>query len=155
MLKIFLPRDSKLIYLGQKGHLDFSIASFCNKNLLANSIPGKKHTPVNTKLFTYVRGTLSQLFNRYLQRWAQPQRTMGSQYLGVLSHLGLNQRQHHHEGLLEIARALLQGYPGLWLPFCLLILLLSLGFSDYLKSASSGGLDSLSPACGSLPAFPG
>lgn len=24
-----------------------------------------------------MRGTLSQLFNRYLQRWAQPQRTMG------------------------------------------------------------------------------
>ena len=155
MLKKILPRDSKLIYLGQKGHLDFSIASFCNKNLLANSIPGRKHTPVNTKLCTYVRGTLSQLFNRYFQRWAQPQRTMGSQYLGVLSHLGLNQRQHLHEGLLEMARALLQGYWGLWRPFRLLILLLSLGFSDYSKSASSGGLDSLSPACGSLPAFPG
>lgn len=46
MLKKFLPRDSKLLYLGQIDHLDFSIASFCNENLLANPIPGKKTTPL-------------------------------------------------------------------------------------------------------------
>lgn len=88
---VLSPRDLKVIYQEEKAG-----THHCQRHLLRLS-----------------ERTINLMYERALQRWAQPRRAMDIRYLDVGAQLVPHQWKHHREGLLEIFQMLFRGHQAL------------------------------------------